>query len=331
VVAEAVSLLLVLVVARTATEFLLGQAVAQAATVAVALFIARPAWVSRRDAGMLAAALRYSLALVPAALAVFALQAADRLIVQHDLGSAAVARYVIANNVGSLPILLLGALSAIWLPRIFGVAGSLRRSVLAQSRDELYRLLVPAIVGLSVGAPIALRIWAPASYRPDGLQIVVALVALASFPVAGFLACQRLLLATGHTLAVGTLTIVAGAANIALNLALVPQLGIEGSALGVLLSYSLLYTLLALAARRVERLPRPRGALIAQMAAAVAVAVAVTRLPVDTPLLALRLAVAVFCLGVVVTTMLRIAGPRRHPTAGPLAAREERASAKGVS
>lgn len=331
VVAEIVSVLLVLVVARTAAEFLLGQAIAQAATVAVALFIARPIWVSRRDAGMLAAALRYSLALMPAALAFFALQAADRLIVQHDLGSAAVARYAIANNFGSLPISLLGVLSAIWLPRIFGVVGSLRRSILAQSRDVLYRVLVPAIIGLSVGAPVALRIWAPASYRPDELQLVVALVALASFPVAGFLACQRLLLAAGHTLAVGTLTVVAGAANVALNLALVPLLGIEGSALGVLLSYSLLYALLALAARRVERLPRPRGVLMAQMAAAAAVAVAVTRLPLDAPLLALRLAVALVCLGVVVAMTLKIAEPRRRPTVGPLAGGERRPSVRAVS
>jgi O-antigen/teichoic acid export membrane protein len=321
VVAEALSVLLVIVVARTATEFLLGQMVAQAATVSVALLIARPAWVRRRDAGTLAAGLRYSVALVPAALAMFALQAADRLIVQHDLGSAAVARYAIANSIGSLPILLLGVLHAVWLPRVFGVsAGSLRRAILAQSRDALYRLLVPAVVGLSVGAPIVLRIWAPASYRPDQLQLVVALVALAAAPVAGMLACQRVLLAGGNTLAIGVLTIVAGAANIALNVALVPVLGIEGSALAIVLSYGLLHALLVSPARRVERLPLPRAALVAELVAAGALALAVTRLPVDEPFLALRLAIAALCLAAVVLMMVRIARPRRRASAAAGAA-----------
>jgi O-antigen/teichoic acid export membrane protein len=307
VVAEALSLVLVLVVARTASGFLLGQAIGQAVTVLVALSIARPAAVRGRDGGMLAASLRYSLALVPAAVATFALQAADRLVVQHDLGSAAVARYSVANNIGVLPILLLSLLSAAWLPRIFAVSDvAVRRAVLARSRDEIFGLLVPVVVGLGAGAPIALRIWAPASYRPDGLQLVVSLVALASFPVAGLLACQRVLLASGRTLTVGVLTCVAGAANIALNVSLVPLLGITGSALGVLLSYGLLHATLAAAAQRTERLPWPRPALVGRLVAAVAVALAVTRLPSVTSLLALRLVVAVVCLAAIVAMRARI-------------------------
>ncbi|HUK76147.1 MAG TPA: lipopolysaccharide biosynthesis protein [Thermoleophilia bacterium] len=310
VVAELLGLVLVLLVARTATEFVFGQAIVQAATVVVALVVARPAAVRGRDAGMLAAALRYSLALVPAALATFSLQAADRLIVQHDLGSAAVARYSVANNIGVLPILLLGVLSAMWLPRIFTVAGDgLRRTVLARSRDALYRLLVPVVVGVGVGAPIALRIWAPASYRPDELQLVVALVAIASIPVAGLLAAQRTLLSSGRTLAVGALTVAAGAANIALNIALVPVLGIEGSALGVLLSYALLHGLLAVAAGRVERVSWPRAAVVAELVAAGAVALAATRLPTDPALLGLRLVVALGCLALVVVMLRRLVRP----------------------
>jgi O-antigen/teichoic acid export membrane protein len=318
VVAEVLGLVLVLVVARTPSEFVLGQAVAQAATVIVALSIARPAMVHRHDAGMLAASLRYSTALVPAALATFALQAADRLVVQRDLGPAAVARYSVANNIGMLPILLLGLLSAAWLPRIFAVSDAgLRRSVLSRSRDELFALLVPVVVGLGAGAPIALRIWAPASYRPDGLQLVVVLVALASFPVAGLLADQRVLLSADRTLAVGVLTCLAGATNIALNVALVPVLGIAGSAVGVLLSYALLHATLAIAARRVERLGRPRGALLARLAAAGGVTLAVTRLPASAPVLALRLAVAVACFVVVVAMMVRVTrvGRERGETA----------------
>ncbi len=314
VVAEGVSLLLVLTVRRTATEFLLGQVAAQAATVALALCIARPAAVRRRHLRKVGAGLRYSAALVPAALAVFALQAADRLIVQHDLGSVAVARYSIANNIGALPILLLGVLNTIWLPRVFAVTGgALRRSILARSRDALYRFLIPVVVGLGVGAPIALRIWAPAVYRPAGLQLVVSLVVLASLPVAGMLACTRVLLVAGDTLAVGVLTLVAGAVNIALNIAFVPLLRIEGSALASLASYALLHLLLAIAARRHERLPRPRPMLVAKLAAAGCLALAASRLPTTPSILALRLAVAVACLALAAAMVRKIATPPGGP------------------
>ena len=307
VVAQTLSLVLLLLVARTAAAFLLGQLVAQAAAVVVALAVARPAAVHRRDAGALAAGLRYGLALVPAALAVFALQAADRLIVQHDLGATAVARYAVANNVGSLPILLLGVLNAMWLPRIFRTAeGPLRRAVLARSRDALYRLLVPAIAGLSVGAPLVLRVWAPAAYRPDGLQLVVALVGLAAFPVAGMYTCQRVLLAAGDTLSVGVHTLVAGAVNIVLNIALVPALGIRGSALAVLASYGLLHALLALAARRAQGPPLPRAGLVGEVCLAAAAALVATRLPVGGAFLAARLVVALACVAVVIVLMRRI-------------------------
>ena len=314
VVAEALSVVLVLVVARTAEQFLIGQMVAQAATVAVALAVARPAGVRARDAGMLAASLRYSICLVPAALATFALQAADRLIVQHDLGAAAVARYTVANNIGLLPILLLGVLNAVWLPRIFAVAsGSLRRSILAQSRDAVYTLLIPTVVGLGIGAPIALRIWAPASYRPDGLQLVVALVAIASFPVAGLLACQRILL-DGRPHVRGRRAHRRGRRRQRRpQPGARPLVGIEGSALGVLLSYGLLHLLLAVAARRAERLPGPRPTLVAGLAAAGAVALAAGRLPTAEPVLALRLAVALACLGIVVAMMRRLVRSDRRP------------------
>jgi O-antigen/teichoic acid export membrane protein len=318
VVAEALSLLLVVAVHRTAAEFLLGQAVAQAVAVAIALAVARPALIRRRHARMLGAGLRYSIALVPAALAIFALQAADRLIVQHDLGSAAVARYSIANNIGSLPILLLSVLNAVWLPRVFAVAtSSLRRSVLTQSRDALYGLLVPAVIGLAVGAPLVLRVWAPASYRPDGLQLVVALVAIASLPVAGMLAATRVLLVAGSTLAIGLLTLAAGAANIALNIVLVPLLGIAGSALAALASYALLHALLARASSRDQRLPRPRTTLLIKLAVGAAIALAASRLPTTTPFLAARMVIALGCLAAMGTVMLTIVAPK----GGSLAAR----------
>jgi O-antigen/teichoic acid export membrane protein len=306
IVAEGLSLLLVLTVRRSAAEYVLGQLVAQVLAVVVGLALTRPLPIWRRDLRLIADALRYSVPLVPMAVATFVLQASDRLVVQHDIGSVAVARYAVAYNIGSIPILLLGVLDMVWMPRVFALRDSqVRDSVLARSRDALYALLIPIVVGLALAAPILLRLWAPASYRPDKLLLVVALVASSSIVVAGGKSHTRLLLAEGRTVPIAAATISAAFANLVLNIALVPGLGIEGSALATLLSYGILQGLLALAARQARRL-RPTGpGLMIEVLAAVSVALGAAALPVSIPVLGVRLAVSLACV-VAFTAMLSI-------------------------
>jgi O-antigen/teichoic acid export membrane protein len=128
------------------------------------------------------------------------------------------------------------------------------------------------------------------------------------------------LLVAGGTLAIGLLTLVAGATNIALNIALVPLLGIEGSALAALASYALLHALLARAASRDDRLPRPRTTLIIKLAVGAAIALAATRLPTTAPFLAARLVIALGCLTAMGAVVLRIVAPRGGSLAGRVAA-----------
>jgi O-antigen/teichoic acid export membrane protein len=144
VVAEVLGLMLVVFAHRTASGYVLGHLVAQSAAVALALIVARPMLFRRRDLPMLAGALGYSVGLVPAALASFVLDTSDRLIVRADLGPAAIARYAVAYNVANLTMVLLYVLNTAWMPRVFALADTrVRTSVLAESRDFLYALLIP--------------------------------------------------------------------------------------------------------------------------------------------------------------------------------------------
>jgi O-antigen/teichoic acid export membrane protein len=308
IVAEGLSLGLVLAVRRSAAEYLLGQLVAQALAVAVGLALARPLPIRRRDLGFVADALRYSAPLVPMALSAFVLEASDRLVVQHDLGSAAVARYAVAYNIGSIPILLLTVLDMVWMPRVFALGDlQVRDSVLTRSRDALYALLIPIVAGLGLSAPILLRLWAPASYHPDKLLLVVGLVATSAILVAGGKSHTRLLLAAGRTGPVAVATLAAAGANLVLNIALVPRLGIEGSALATLLSYGVLHAWLAFAARQIRRLTRPGRMLVIELLGAIALAIAAAALPVSAPALGLRLAIGVLC-AATFASMLSILG-----------------------
>ncbi|MDQ6816401.1 MAG: oligosaccharide flippase family protein [Actinomycetota bacterium] len=313
VVAEGLSMLLVLVVRRSAAEWVLGELLAQAAAVCVAIRYVPPLALRWRDRRIAASALRYSLPLVPAALAVFVLQASDRLVVQHDLGSDAVARYAVAYNIGSIAIILLGVLNTAWMPRVFALADpSVRDAVLAQSRDALYALLIPVLVGLGLGAPLLLHAWAPQSYRPDGLLLVVALVAASSVAVAGASAQTRVLLAHARTAPVAAATMFAACLNLALNVAFVPVLGIEGSALATLLGYASLHVLLVLSSRRTCLRPTHRR-LALKLVAAVALAFLAAVLPVNVPFLVIRAALGAGCAAVFVAMLMTLSGNSTPP------------------
>ena len=144
--------------------------IAQAVTVVVALSLARPAALRRRDAGMLAASLRYShrpRCRPPSPPLPCRPPTASSWSTTWD--SAAVGRYSVANNVGSLLILLLGVLNVMWLPassRLTKAACAGPCSPAAATRS--IGCSCPAISVSAVGAPIVLRVWMPASYRPEG-------------------------------------------------------------------------------------------------------------------------------------------------------------------
>jgi O-antigen/teichoic acid export membrane protein len=309
VVAEALSLMFVLLIRRTAAEYVLGQLVAQAAAVVVALAVTRPLLLRARDLEIVGDALRFAIPLVPAALAAFVLDVSDRLVLQHDLGSAAVARYSVARNIGAIPIMMLSALNMVWMPRVFALGDRRTRdSVLAHSRDALYALLIPVIIALGLCAPILLRIWAPPSYRPDSLVGVVAIIATTSVAYAGGLSHIRTLLAAGRTLPIAVSTLVAAAINLSLNLLTVPLLGVYGSAFATLASYVILQAMLAAVARKSTRVRSPRHALVAGVIAAIACVFVSVWLPTSPAFLAIRVAGGVACVVVFAAMTCALAG-----------------------
>jgi O-antigen/teichoic acid export membrane protein len=316
------SLALVAFVKASAAEFLLGQVIGQAVAVVVALIAVRPLAVRRRDLPMVASALRYSGALVPATVAAFALAAADRLVIQHDLTSAVVARYSIAYNIGGVPLILIDVLATSWMPRLFVLSGKRARAlVLSASRDAIYLLLVPTIIGLSAGAPLVLAAWAPSSYHPSNLLLVVALVSASALPTAGAMAATRGLMLTDKTSMVGWRTVLAAIIAVALTIALVPPLKIYGAAIATFVGFALLHFLLARAAHRVEPLPRPPLSLIVKCFAAVAVAALSTQLPTSAPFTAARAIVTLICLVLFIALLCELVAPERYPQLSRLARR----------
>ncbi len=229
--AQALALGLVIFVHRTASEYLLGQMLGQLVAAAIALAVAKPARLSRERLQMFSNALRFSTGLVPAMVASFVNAAADRLVIHADLGSRTTSHYAVASNIGSFTLSILGTLDFVWLPRLFAIKDdSARRRVLGSSRDGLYVLGSSFAIAIAYASPVILWIWAPPSYDRGSLVPVISLIAASAVPFADGVVYTQALILAGRTRSVAVATIVAAVLNLALNLLLVPTLGITGSA-----------------------------------------------------------------------------------------------------
>jgi O-antigen/teichoic acid export membrane protein len=298
VISEALSLGLVVTVRDTAASYVSGHLMAQVMALTVGLALVRPRSLRWRHVLLVRAALRFGLPLVPAALGAFVLNSADRLMVQSALGQEAVARYQVAYNIGALPMLVLSALTTVWLPRFFAVTDDdERQTVVATSRAALQRLLVPVLVGMAVASPVALRLWAPPAFRPTDLMLVTTIIIVTAVPFTALQSVMRDLLARSATRAVAGTTLAAAAVNIGLNLVLIPALGINGAAVATFLAYAAQHALLVLVARGRAPFSRPRsGRLLLLLAGACALAFLALLLPTDPAGLVLRLVLGLGCL-----------------------------------
>jgi len=257
---------------RLATEVLEVAIIVQVAAVVLSLATVTPHWRGVADLGTVRTTLRFSIPIVPLQISTFVLSASDRFIILRDLGPGPTGRYQVAYTLGAVGISMLTFLNLAWLPRIFAIKDPhARAAVLAHSRDGLYRLLVPVTLGIALGGPIALRIWAPPSFRTEALIPVVLLVVTSTIPVCTSFVHSRLMLAEGRSGIVAIVTVVAALSNIGLNLVLVPHLGINGSALATLITYTALAFGMACFSRVLLRLPRPPILLWMQLTATVAV------------------------------------------------------------
>lgn len=304
--------------------YLGGAAIGQGAAALAGLLALRPDWTGAAAVRRHARAFRFGVPMVLQQLSVLILFAGDRIVIRHDLGSAATGRYSLAYNVGSLGVLLLVFVNQAWTPRIYAIPDRAARSrLLASSRDVLNLLLIPVVCGLAAGAPVVLFAWAPPSFGPAGLTSIVAIVAICTFPYGQFLSNVRALMSEGRTGRAAVMTLAAAAVNVGLNVVMVPALGIAGSAAATVLSYALLARLTRPSARdglRVPGAPRLLGVVIG---CGLAVTLLLAELPSSGAWLAVRMTACAGA-GLAFTVLMRraVSGSRLPgrlvtPPAGP--------------
>ena len=180
------------------------------------------------------------------------------------------------------------------------------------------RVVALAAGALALGAPIALKLFAPADYDVSGLGDVSALVAASALFYLWYITSYNVIIWRGRTGILAVATPISAAVNLALCALLIPPLGVEGAALATLISYGLLALITWSRSRSLAAIPWAHGALaLAAAPAALAIAVALLA-PDDGVWLELRgLAAAALAVAALATlTASRRSGPAEPDPAG---------------
>jgi O-antigen/teichoic acid export membrane protein len=311
--------LVILVVggARDAGHYATGNLVALCVTVVIGLVLVRPRWRGVVEVEVARRGFRLGVPLMVGGLAIYVLNAGDRLVILRLLGPADAGRYQIAYTIGNVGVLLLSMTAGAWLPRIAAVRDQARRSlVVAGGRNGLLKLMLPVLLGITLGAPLGLRIVAPPDYRPGDLLPVVFVVALAGFPVLIGIASHWVLITLGRTRNLAASAIAAAVVNIGLNVVLVPIWGLVGAAVATALAFAVQALGHQLSLPAGVRIPRTPLRLALAVVGTVVVSGSTLWLPATPAWIGVRFGVAVACLPWLLV-QLRSARGGTEPEAAP--------------
>jgi len=244
------------------------------------------------DRSLLRAMNRFGLPLVPSALALIALNFSDRFFLARLASLDELGLYDFGFRIASVMVLLLTAFRTAWPAFAYSIADEdeARRTY---GFVLTYLVALASWLALALGllAPWLVRLLAPSNPAFWPGSRVVAPLAFASALFAGYIVVS---IGVGRARRTGFNWVITGFAalvNVALNLALVPRYGMEGSAAAAVISFAVLFAAMAVHAQRIYPVPYQWRRVLTALAAAAALTIAGKTL--DAPLaIAVALALA---------------------------------------
>ena len=237
------------------------------------------------DRSLLEAMERFGLPLVPAALALIAINFGDRFFIARLASLGEVGQYELGARIAAAMILLLTAFRQAWPAFAYSIEDE------AEAR-RTYAFVLTYLVGAASWAALALgllapwivQVLAPANEAFWPGERVVAPLAFAAALYAGYVVVA---IGVGRARRTGLNWAVAAAAaalNVGLNLALVPRYGKEGASVAALAAFALLFAGMAVRAQRVYPVPYQWRRVATALGVAGALTVAGKALDVPLPL-----------------------------------------------
>jgi len=256
----ALTIVLVVGVGDGARGLLLGSYIVGAAFVLVLIFEQRRRLTLRVDPPLLKRLLRFGLPTMPAEVSLYLLNFVDRLIILRTLGAAEAGVYSVGVKFAQAVNVLVRGFQLAWPPLAYSI----------RDDDEARRTYATVITLFLAGCTwLVVGLWLLAQYLMrffvaskffDAYE-VVGLIAAAVTLYALYMVMVVILGRTGRTEYNLPAALAALAANVALNLILVPLLGIVGAALALVGSYLVVIALMYWFTQRLFPVPYEWGRL----------------------------------------------------------------------
>jgi O-antigen/teichoic acid export membrane protein len=216
---------------------------------------------------------RFGLPLVPAALALIAINFSDRFFLAHLVGLDEVGVYEMGMRVASAMVLLLTAFRMAWPAFAYSIEDD------AEARRTYafvltYLVFITSWVALALGllAPWIVELLSSNSAFDEGAR-VVAILAFAKAAYAAYIVMAIGVGRAKRTQFNWAITGAAAAVNVGLNLALVPSFGMFGSAAATAAAFAVLFLGMTWYAQRVYPVPYQWRRVITAAAAAIGLTV----------------------------------------------------------
>jgi O-antigen/teichoic acid export membrane protein len=227
----------------------------------------RIALVPHRD--LLGRLYRFGMPTMPAELTLYSLSFIDRILIARLAGLAEAGLYAIAVKFAQAITVLVRGFQLAWPPLAYSVTDDDEaRRVYAAVVTWFTAICAFAVIGLWLEARWIVRLFAADEYFEA--HEAVGLVALGTSLYAVYLVLVVILGRTGRTERSIPATAAASVANIALNVALVPPLGIVGAGLALVGSYLIVIALMYRVTQRLFFVPYEWGRLALVVGAAAA-------------------------------------------------------------
>jgi len=205
------------------------------------LVVGREVRVSKPSVAVIKSYLEFSLPLLPFALCVWIVNLSDRYVIGYFVGIEAVGIYSAAYGLGSLVAFFSAPLSTVLLPTITNLYENNKiqelKTHLQYSLKFYLMFAIPSLFGLSILSKSVLRTLTTSEFVSG--YLIVSIIALATILLKCNIINANLLILFKKTKMLGSVYLISASINMAMNIILVPIVGILGAAIATLVTFAI--------------------------------------------------------------------------------------------
>ena len=204
------------------------------------LVVGREVRISKPSVAVIKSYLAFSLPLLPTMLCIWIVNLSDRYVIGYFMNIEAVGIYSAAYGLGSLVALFFAPISTVLLPTITNLYENDKiqelKTHLKYSLKFYLMFAIPSLFGLSILSKSLLRTLTTSEFVSG--YLIVSIVALAIILFNCSSVSMNVVVLHKKTKLVGTIYAISASINMAMNIILVPIIGILGAAIATLMTFA---------------------------------------------------------------------------------------------